>query len=115
MSQETSTQSTLEHHLQAFGEGIDSIMQDYTEDSVVVIPEATYRGLEEIRTFFTAFVESLPEGIWDAFQMNRQEVVGEVAYILWEAQPWIPLGTDTFVVRDGKIMYQTFAAYAPSE
>ena len=107
------TQATLEHHLNAFAQGIDAIMQDYSEKSVVITPDATYRGLDEIRAFFTAFVESLPEGLWDAFTMKRQEVVDEVAYILWQANPWFPLGTDTFVVRDSKIVYQTFAAYAP--
>jgi ketosteroid isomerase-like protein len=111
----TSTQAVLERHLQAFGEGIEALMADYTDDSVVITPDATYRGLGEIRAFFTAFAEALPEGIWDAFTMKRQEVVGEVAYILWEANPWFPFGTDTFVVREGKIVFQTFAAYAKSE
>ncbi len=111
MSDETSTKATLEHHLQAFGEGIDSIMADYTEESVVITQDATYRGLTEIRAFFTAFVEGLPDGLWDAFEITRQEVVGEVAYIAWRANPWVPLGTDTFVVRDGKFAVQTYAAH----
>ncbi len=115
MSTANSTQAILEHHLQAIGESVDAIMQDYTEDSVVVTPDATCRGLAEIRKFFTAFIEGLPEGIMDAFTMKRQEVTGELAYILWEAKPWIPLGTDTFVVRDGKIVFQTFAIYSASE
>jgi hypothetical protein len=111
----TSTHAVLENHLKAFGEGIEAILADYTNDSIVITPDATYRGLAEIRDFFTAFVEALPEGLWDAFTMKRQEVVGEVAYILWEANPWFPLGTDTFVVREGKIAFQTFAAYAKSK
>ncbi len=111
----TSTQAVLEHHLQAFGEGVEAIMADYTDDSVVITPDATYRGLDEIRGFFIAFVEALPEGFLDAFTLKRQEVVGEVAYILWEANPWFPLGTDTFVVREGKIAFQTFAAHAKPE
>ncbi len=115
MPNETSTQTTLDHHLQSFGEGIDAIMEDFTEDSVVITPDATYRGLTEIRAFFTAFVEGLPAGVWDVFTMKRMEVAGEVGYILWEAKPWFPLGTDTFVVRDGKIVFQTAAVYAASE
>ena len=115
-AQAMATQAALQHHLGAFAEGVDAIMQDYSEKSVVITPDATYRGLDEICAFFTAFVESTPEGLWDVFTMKRQEIVEEVAYILWEAKPWFPLGTDTFVVRDGKIVYQTFAAYmAPSE
>ena len=111
MSTGTSTQATLDHHLQAIGEGIDALMQDYTEDSVLITPDATHRGLADIRGFFTAFMEGLPAGMMDSFKLNRTEVAGEVAYIIWEAKPWFPLGTDTFVVRDGKIVYQTFAAY----
>ena len=105
------TRATLMHHLKAFGEGVESILTDYTEESVVISPEGTYSGLTPIRGFYTAFLASLPEGLWDAFVMKRMEVAGEVAYILWEAKPWIPMGTDTFVVRDGKIAVQTFAAH----
>lgn len=104
-------QEVLDHHLQAFGEGIDAIVSDFTEDSVVFTPDATFTGLSEIRAFFTAFVAGMPDGIWDVFTLTRNEVAGDVAYIVWHAHPWFPLGTDTFVVKDGKIQYQTFAAY----
>ena len=110
-----STQAALEHHLGAFAEGIDALLQDYTEDSVIITPDATHRGLAAIRGFFTAFIEGAPDGFWDAFTMKRQEVSGEVAYIVWEANPWFPLATDTFVVREGKFAYQTFAAYSATE
>ena len=115
MSNAPSTRATLEHHIQAFWEGIDAIMQDYTENSVVISPDATYRGLDEIRVFFIAFAEGLPEGFRDAFKVKRIEVTGELAYTLWEAKPLVSLGTDTFVVRDGKIAFQTFATYTASE
>jgi hypothetical protein len=36
--------------------------------------------------------------------------VGELAYILWRAEPWVPFATDTFVVRNGKILVQTVTA-----
>ena len=115
MSNAATTQATLEHHLQSFGEGVDAIMQDFSKDSVVITPDATYRGLAEVRAFFTAAVEGEPAGIWEAFTVKRKEVAGELAYILWEAKPWIPFGTDTFVVRDGKIVFQTVAAYNASD
>jgi hypothetical protein len=46
--------------------------------------------------------------------MHRQEFVGDVGYIVWEALPWVSLGTDTFVVRHGKIVMQTFACHPVS-
>ena len=115
MPDTTSAEATLAHHLQALGEGIDAVTQDFAEDSVVITPDSTCRGLGELRTFFTAFLGALPECIWDAVKMIRQEVTGELAYILWEAKPWVLLGTDTLVVRNGKIVFQTFASYAASE
>jgi hypothetical protein len=45
--------------------------------------------------------------------MDRTEVVGEIAYIVWHSVNQgadVTLGTDTFVIRDGKIAVQTFAA-----
>jgi hypothetical protein len=43
--------------------------------------------------------------------MVRQDVDGEVAYLVWSAPPLADLTTDTFVVRDGKIVIQTFVAH----
>jgi hypothetical protein len=48
------------------------------------------------------------------FEMVRQDVEGELAYIVWKSASAVPLGTDTFIVRKGKIVMQTFAAHATS-
>ena len=45
------------------------------------------------------------------FRILRQEVIGQIAYIVWESPKYSPLGTDTFLIRDGKILTQTFAAH----
>ena len=39
-------------------------------------------------------------------------VDGNIAYITWSIGSDVPLGTDTFVVDNGKIVSQTFAMYA---
>jgi len=46
------------------------------------------------------------------FRMEEQLVEGDYAYILWTAETAdnrYELGTDTFVVREGKISVQSFA------
>lgn len=88
-------------------------MTDYVEDFVIFTPNGPVRGLDEIRNFFTVMFENLPEGFMEAFEMVRQDAEGEIAYIVWTAGDLAPLGTDTFVVRDGKIVMQTFAAHVP--
>ena len=68
----------------------------------------TMRGEEA-----AAFIEALPAGGVDRFERRSLHVEGDLAYITWNVGSDIPLGTDTFVVDDGKIVAQTFAMYAP--
>jgi hypothetical protein len=102
--------AVLQNHLRAATVGVDAVMQDYTDQSVLVTHDATYRGLEEIRGFFSTLFRELPAGFFDEMKMIRQEIVGDTAYILWERKPIISRATDTFVMRDGKILFQTFTA-----
>jgi ketosteroid isomerase-like protein len=105
-----STQSTLAHHLQALNEDIDSIMSDYAQDAVLLTPDGPVKGFERIRSHFGRFLDTAPRELVKALTLIRQDIDGEVAYILWKADPSIALATDTFVIRDGKIVAQTFAA-----
>ena len=109
-----STEDTLGRHLQAFSAGVDAIMEDYTPESVLFTPDGPLKGLDSIRAFFHAFLNNSPPELLRAMRMVRQDVHGEVAFILWNAEPFIPLASDTFVVRDGKIRAQTFATYTPA-
>lgn len=108
-------EAMLQSHLQAAGVGVDAVMKDYSDASVLITHDATFRGLAEIRGFFSSLLNGPSRGFIAAFKMHRQEVVGEVAYILWEARPWFPFATDTFVVRNGKILFQTFSASPATE
>ena len=55
-----STEAVIRNHLRAATIGVDAILEDYTEESVLVTHDATYRGPAEIRRFFTALFKSLP-------------------------------------------------------
>ena len=109
-----STEDVLNHHLAAFGAGdVDQTMEDFTEDSVMILPDATLRGMDSIRTAFTDFYGGLFKPGTYEFTMDRIEVAGDVAYVLWHSVnkgAEVTLGTDTFLVRDSKIAVQTFAA-----
>ena len=72
-------------------------------------------GLAEIRAFFMELLEGRTKGFLGAFKMKRAAVTGELAYIVWEAKPWFTFATDTILVRDGKIVLQTFAAHPARE
>ena len=89
-----------------------AILSDYDDDARFHSEASTYRGKGEICEFFENFIASLPPGAAQSFSLRTLRVDGDVAYITWSAGREIPLGTDTFVVRNGRIVSQTFAMYA---
>lgn len=108
---EETTTRVFEHHLGAFAHGLDEVLRDYDDASVLVTPAQTYRGSSEIRGFFKAFLDGATPEFWSAFKITSKCVVGEVAYMAWEAKPWVQLATDTMVVKGGKFSVQTFTAF----
>ncbi|WP_326534606.1 nuclear transport factor 2 family protein [Pseudorhodoferax sp.] len=111
-SPDLSTQRTLDHHLGAFAQGLDALLRDYDDTSVLVTPDRTYAGTAEIRAFFQAFIEGADPKFWQAFRIIRNSVHGEVAYLVWEARPWVTLATDTLHVQGGRIAVQTFTPFS---
>lgn len=89
-------------------------MGDYTEASILFTPEGPLKGRAAIRSFFERFLASSPPELIEALSVLRKDVDGEFAYIVWKAEPFIPLATDTFLIRDEKILMQSFAALAPA-
>lgn len=108
---EDQTKAVLDHHWQAFIQNdLEAVMADYSEESVLITPDATYKGLTEIRKNFENAFAKFPKA-GTTFQLSKSVVDRDVSYILWQAKtPTFNLsfGTDTFVVRDGKIISQTF-------
>lgn len=107
---QTPTETVLSQHLQAASQSVEAVMAHYVEESVLITQDATYRGRAEIGRFFAELLGGATQGFLGAFEMKRQEISGELAFIVWEAKPWFVFATDTMVIRDGKILFQTFAA-----
>jgi ketosteroid isomerase-like protein len=108
-----STKDILDHHLKCFGEGdLDGILSDYAPTAVLFTPEGPLKGPDAIKPLFQAiFAEFKKPGA--SFTMKQRSVDGDCAYILWTAETAdnvYEVGTDTFVVRDGKIVAQSLAA-----
>lgn len=107
------SESVFQHHLDAFAAGdVDEILKDYTDSTIVIYNERVARGREEIREFFDHWLESLlPPGC--RFDLEHRQVVDDMVFITWTAETEklvFELGTDTFLIRDGKIVRQTVAA-----
>ena len=108
------TRGVLDHHLEAFNAGDAAmILEDYTDDSVLITANGVVRGREALLDSFKGSFSGLFAPGTYTFTMDSVEVEGDVAYIAWHAScagANIRLATDTFVVRDGKITAQTFTA-----
>jgi len=108
------TETVVRNHLTAFVEQkpVGVIASDYADDAVFCTEARIYRGRQEIHDFFEGFIASLPAQAVNRFTLRSLQVDRNIAYITWRVGNDIPLGTDTFVVDNGKIVSQTFAMYA---
>jgi ketosteroid isomerase-like protein len=107
------TGDVLDQHLRCFGENdLDGVVADYSSDAVLFVPDRPLKGPAAIKPFFQAFLAEFAKP-GASFSMRERYVDGEYAYILWSAETAdnsYEAATDTFVVRDGKIVAQSFAA-----
>jgi ketosteroid isomerase-like protein len=108
-----STKDVVDHHLKCFGEGdLMGILSDYAPGAVLFTPDGPLRGADAMRPLFQAMIAEFgkPGAV---FSMKQQSVEGDYAYILWTAETAdnvYEVATDTFVVRDGKIVVQSFGS-----
>lgn len=107
-----STTGVLDHHIKCFGEGdLEGMLSDYAPGAVLFTPDGPLTGIEEIRPFFQAMLAEFGQP-GTSFSMQLRTVVGDVSYVIWTAETAdnvYEMGTDTQVVRDGKIVAQSFA------
>jgi len=108
-----STKDVLDHHLKCFGEcNLEATLADYSPDAVLFIPSGVLKGYSAIKAVFQAFFAEFRKP-GTSFTMQHEWVEGDYAYILWTAQTaqnHYDAATDTFVIRDGKIVAQSFNA-----
>jgi hypothetical protein len=108
-----STKNVIDHHLKCFGEGdLQGILSDYAPDAILFTPAGPLKGAVEIRPLFQAMISEFGKP-GAGFTIKQQFMEAGYAYILWTAETAdnvYELGTDTFVVQDGKIVAQSFAS-----
>lgn len=108
-----STRDVLDRHLKSFAEyDVDGVLADYSSDAVLFAPTGPLKGPEEIKPLFQALVSEFAKP-GSSLTMQQRSIEGDHAYIVWTAETAdnsYELATDTFVVRNGKIIAQSFAA-----
>ena len=108
-----STDDVLNHHLEAIRRGdVDAILSDYAPDAVLFRPDGAFKGLDEIRSVFETFIAEFRKP-GATSKIKQRLVEGDYAYMCWTAETAdniYELATDTFLVRDGQIVMQSFTA-----
>ena len=108
-----STQGVTDHHIKCFADfDLEGLVSDYAPTVVFFTPDGPLKGVDAIRPLYQALFEEFRKpGM--SFTMTQLSVEGDYSYALWTAETAdnvYEMGTDTLVVRDGKIVAQSFAA-----
>jgi limonene-1,2-epoxide hydrolase len=110
----STTETTLQHHLEAFGNNdIHEIMKDYSEESEVWTPEGAIVGMEAISSLFSFAFTLFPKDS-TRLEITQMIIKGSRVYIVWSADSSVinvPVGTDSFEIKDGKILWQSTAIH----
>ena len=101
-------QEVFQHHAEVLIAGdIDGIVEDYSDDAVLITPAGAVHGKDGVRQAFEKLLGDLPSAEWD---VPTQIFEGDVLFIEWNAKSqstYAEDGIDTFVFRDGQIRAQT--------
>ena len=99
------------NHLNAFlDNNLEALISDYTNDSVLITQASTYSGTEEINAFFVDLSMHFPKQESN-FVLDKVVANVDLVYIVWRAKTpslQVPIGSDTFIIKNGKIYQQTF-------
>jgi ketosteroid isomerase-like protein len=106
------TEDVLRRHVQCFFEGdLEGIVSDHTADAVLFTPNGPLKGHDAIREFYRGLIQEFARP-GATFSMQLQSIDGDFAYALWSAETAdnvYEMATDTYVVREGQIVAQSFA------
>ena len=110
---EAKTKQVFKHHDEAFGRyDLKAVLDDYTEESMIITPDGTYTGLKQIKGFFEDVFKLFPKDSSIEGASLKEVITKDIVYTIWKAKtPKINLdyATETFFIRDGKIIRQTVA------
>jgi SnoaL-like domain len=105
-------ENVFQHHLEALGKNdIDELMKDYTEQSELWTPDGAIVGLKAISSFFSYAFTLFPK---DKTKLEIKKMIAKdnKVYIVWTADSPIvnvPFATDSFEIKEGKILWQSTA------
>ena len=108
-----STNDVIDHHLKASVQGdVNAVLSDYAPDAILFREDGVFKGKDSIRPIFEKFVAEFQKP-GTTISTEQRLVEGDYAYMVWTAETAdnvYELATDTFFVKQGQIVAQSFTA-----
>jgi len=111
-SQKKTVEQLLESHNEAvFSKNFEKIVEDYSDDALLVTLYGTFKGKESIKAFFKKFLLEMMPNMKPVDSPNNKLIISDDTLIIrWCGESDIAKitdGVDTFIEKDGKIWRQT--------
>jgi ketosteroid isomerase-like protein len=105
-----STDTVFARHLNGFmTKDQAALVADYADDAVIFTAQGPVQGKAAIEALFADVILPMAnEDFMRNMKVVRQDIVGDAVYLLWAVEGMVSMGLDTFIIRDGKIVYQSF-------
>jgi len=107
------TKEVIDRHLNAFfAYDVPGVLSDYGKDIVFFTANGPLNGVNAVRPLFETLIAEFKQP-GSNFNLKQYSVEGNHGYIVWNAETpdnVYEMATDTFVVRDGRIVAQSYTA-----
>lgn len=98
------TEELWGRHLKAgMDQDIDSVMENFAEDAVVIGKDGVYRGKEEIRDLYKGVLAAMTPEAAQSVQIVKATYTDDLVYFHFTVGAWNRGVLDFAVVKDGKI------------
>ncbi len=87
---------------------LEGILEDYSDDAVLIVQSQVFRGKDGAREVFTQLLQDVPDAEWNLSTVFEEDVL----YLEWSAEAKgvgrrVDDGIYTFIFHDGQIRVQT--------
>lgn len=108
-------------HVAAFFSGdLYAVLDDFSEDAVVITPDGVFKGRERIRAVYQGLLAefgSIDRGDSPGIVLDTLLVHEDTVFITWHAESKhlvFPFGTDTFICKGDRFAHQSIAFSPPT-
>lgn len=104
-------QAIVERHVAAvLKQDMAAVLANFATDAHIVTADGVRRGHDGVRSDMAEFFAELPADFAERFEIVTLRQIGEIVFLIWHAPPYFTRAVETFLIRDGKIEVQTYAA-----